>query len=133
MAVQELPRCPCRAGDDWLSLAQCLAPPPGDHEVVVEGLAGAVVVLNSEGLWIRRPVQDEWLPFLQSVERRAGREALEAAMRSRGLEPRDLVCMAARSLVEAASSGSTVALERLRSCRSLVEEILQACRRRGLT
>ena len=119
--------CPCNAGGDPVGLALCLAPPPGEYEVVLEGLAGSVVVVNSEGVWVRRMVLDEWLPFLQSVERRAGREALEAAMRSRGIGAEELACIAARGLVEAARSGSIVALEKLRRCRGLVEEVLRHC------
>jgi hypothetical protein len=119
--------CPCSSLEDPLELALCLAPPPGDHELVVEGLAGSAVVVNSEGVWIRRPVQDEWLPFLQSVERRASREALLSAMRARGLRAEDLTCMAARGLVEAARGGSLEAAGRLSACRRLVEELLRGC------
>lgn len=119
-------RCGC-LGLRGLELARCLAPPPGDHEVVLEGLAGSQVVVNEEGFWLRAAVRDEWLPFLSAVERRAGPEAVESALRRMGVGVEELVCMAAGALLEAAAGGSARAAEKLAACRGLVEEVLSKC------
>jgi len=66
-----------------------------DYEVVLEGLAGSVLVLNEEGVWLRRPVLDEWLPFLAAQEGRTVRAAVEAVPRLHGMSVEDLLCEAA--------------------------------------
>jgi len=114
--------CPCR-GLAGLELASCLAPPPGDYEVVLEGLAGSVLVLNEEGVWLRRLVRDEWLPFLAAQERRAGEAAVRAVLGLHGMSVESLVCEAARALDRAARGGSLRAREKLAKCRGLVEEL----------
>ncbi len=124
--------CPCRWPGDPLELALCLAPPPGDHEVVLPAAApGVSLVLSSEGYRLRSTVADEWLPFLTSVERPASRAAVEQALRAGGRSPQDLLCMAVEALVGAARSGSRAAAEKLAACREPVGKILQACRGRG--
>jgi len=124
--------CPC-TGLDPLEQALCLAPPPGDHEVVLPAAApGVSLVLNEEGFKLRSTVADEWLPFLAAVERPVSRAAVLQALHANGLSPEALLCMTARALLEAARSGSRTAAEKLARCRGLVEKTLRGCgERRG--
>ncbi len=120
--------CPCRGLSDPLEQARCLAPPPGDYEVVLPAAApGVRLVLNSEGYRLRSTAADEWLPFLTSVERPASRAAVEQALRVNGVSPEKLLCMAVEALWEAARAGSMEAAEKLRGCRDLVGKILRGC------
>ena len=116
--------CPCEGVSDPLELARCLAPPPGEHELAIETGLGSTLVVTGEGFRLRATVRDEWLPFLDTVERPASRVAVESALRSAGLEPGELPRLAAEKLVEAARSGSRVAAEKLRACKELVKELL---------
>ena len=119
--------CPCSKGFSVHDLVTCLAPPPGDYEVVLEGFAGASVVINDEGVWVRSVARDEWLPFMESRDRPASGVALEQALRLNNLSWEELLCMVARGLVEAARHGSLRARRRLEACRELVAEILSRC------
>lgn len=94
----------------------------------MEGFAGASVVINDEGIWIRSVARDEWLPFMESRDRPASVAALEQALRLNSLGWDELLCMVVRGLVEAAGHGSLRARRRLETCRELVGEILSRCR-----
>ncbi len=119
--------CPCSKGSSVHDLVTCLAPPPGDYEVVLEGFAGASVVINDEGIWVRSVTRDEWLPFMESRDRPASSAALEQALRLNNLSWEGLLCMVAQGLVEAARHGSLRARRRLEACRELVAEVLSRC------
>jgi len=117
--------CGCAGDSDPVSLALCLAPPPGDHEVSIPLPGGRSLVLNDEGLFIRVIHLDDTLPFAQTITRRVKPESLESI--GARVDPRDLLCQAVRGLVEAAESGSLRAREKLERCRGLVEELLRGC------
>ena len=120
--------CPCDPGTPVLELALCLAPPPGDYELVLEGFAGASVAVNDEGVWIRSIARDEWLPYIEARDRPASTVALRQALRHNGLDEEQLLCMSVRALLEAARHGSRRAAEKTRSCKRLIAEILRRCR-----
>ena len=105
------------------SLVVCLAPPPGEYEVVLEGFAGSSIVVNDEGIWVRSLARDEWLPFIEARDRAASVIALEQALRINGMDWGRLVCMIIRGLREAASHGSLRARRKLVLCRELVESL----------
>lgn len=93
----------------------------------MEGFAGSSVVVNNEGVWVRSVSRDEWLPFMEGRDRPASLKALEQALILNNVSWEQLLCMVVEALAEAAEHGSLRALRKLRSCRSLVEDILGKC------
>ncbi len=122
-------RCPCSKESSVRDLVACLAPPPGDYEVVLEGFAGASVVINDEGIWVRSVARDEWLPFMESRDRPASAVAVEQALRLNNLSWEELLCMTVRGLLKAARHGSLRARRRLEACKGLVEKVLSSCKK----
>ncbi|MGC9210145.1 MAG: hypothetical protein ACP5FT_02630 [Acidilobus sp.] len=114
--------CECR-GLDGLGLAICLAPPPGDYEVTADVGLGRTLVVNSEGAFLRASSRDDFLPFIRTQEVRVSEETI-AALR---VDVRGLVCEVIRALRDAAYHGSVVALEKLKRCQELVNEIEEGC------
>lgn len=116
--------CPC-IGKRGIDLAMCLAPPPGEHEVEVELSKNNSLVINSEGIFTRQIVLDDTLPFTRTLMKRVDPGFIHRVVLR--VTEEDLVCMAAKSLIEASNRGSRVAREKYEMCRGLVEEILSGC------
>jgi len=115
--------CPCE-GLEGIDLAVCLGPPRGDHEVTIE-IGNYTLVVNNEGLFRRRVVVDETLPFAKSVTTPITPSTLATMPLPYSVD--ELVCMSIVALEEAAESGSIYARRRLDACRSLVEEWKNRC------
>jgi hypothetical protein len=120
--------CPCNGVEDLVELALCLAPPCGEYEVSLEGHVGAQIVLCEDGVFIRSVARDEWLPFLETRDRPASRQALLSALRLNNLDGQGLLCLVVRSLRLAANSGSLKAAKKLRDCWELVQRLEEACK-----
>jgi len=116
-------KCPCE-GLEGLDLAICLGPPRGDHEVTIE-IGNYTLVINNEGLFRRRVVVDETLPFAKSITTPISPQSLSTTPIPYSME--ELVCMSVKALEEAAESGSIYARRRLESCKELVEEWKKKC------
>jgi len=114
--------CPCE-GSTGVSLAICLAPPPGDYEVVIPLGRGRELVLNSTGIYIRSLSMDDFLPFMRTQSMRIGEETVTRL----GVNADRLLCESVRGLLEAAKHGSVRASEILERCRNLVNSLLASC------
>ncbi|BEP16724.1 hypothetical protein PYJP_00760 [Pyrofollis japonicus] len=120
--------CSCKPSSSALELALCLAPPCGEYEVSLEGHAGTQIILCEDGVFIRSVARDEWLPFLETRDRPASRQALLSALKLNNLDEQGLLCLVLRSLRLAANSGSLKAAKKLRDCRELIRRLEEACR-----
>jgi len=116
--------CPCR-GKEGLDLAVCLAPPPGDHEVSIEVGSNYSIVVNSDGVFTRRILIDDTLPFAKSIMKPVTPETLKHLPLH--VDEAGITCMSIRALIEAAEAGSLYARRRLEECKDIVENIRRGC------
>jgi hypothetical protein len=114
--------CPCE-GSTGVSLAICLAPPPGDYEVVMPLGRGRELVLNSTGIYIRSLSMDDFLPFMRTQSMRISEETITRL----GINIDRLLCESVRGLLEAAKHGSLKASEILKRCQNLLNSLLATC------
>jgi len=117
--------CRCIGRRGW-SLVECLAPPRGEYEVTIKLSRGRVLVLNSEGFFLRSRHLPGNTPFLETIETPVNREFLDKIAR---LNPEDLLCLVVESLENAAKHGSVYASSLVKECRNLVEEAKASCSR----
>ncbi|MET1128719.1 MAG: hypothetical protein ABWW70_05325 [Thermoproteota archaeon] len=87
---------------------------------------GAELVVNSDGIFVRRFVLDETLPYITTREVSV-RSRVSSYLEAAGISLAKLLCMVVSSLREAAAEGSTYAEAKLRRCRELVYEITRFC------
>jgi len=116
-------KCPCE-GLKGLDLAVCLGPPQGDYEVTIE-IGNYSIIINNKGIFRRRIVVDDTLPFAKSITTPITSKAITNVPIP--FSEDELVCMSIRALEEAAESGSIYARRRLDSCRVIVEEWKKKC------
>ena len=114
--------CPCEGMEGW-DLAVCLAPPRGEYELEYPAGPGTRIVINRDGIFLRQTRPPEALPFMETVERRVGLEALER----RGIEAARVVCDSISALRRAAASGSRYARSLLKACSSIVSLLSREC------
>ena len=115
--------CEC-AGLRGLDLAVCLAPPEGEYEAAISISDNISIIINKKGIFIKRIITDDMLPFVRTVLRRVTREE---TLRAYGVSLDRVLCAAAKSLVEASRHGSTYAARKFGECRDLVLEVTSNC------
>ncbi|MFP3264353.1 hypothetical protein [Acidilobus sp. 7A] len=115
-------KCRCE-GLSGLDLVRCLAPPPGDYEVSLEAGRGRELIINSEGVYLRSVVSDDYLPFIRTADLRVSGEAL----RTLGFDLESLLCEAVKGLLNASQHGSQAASEKAAECTDLVNSVLESC------
>jgi hypothetical protein len=115
--------CPCE-GLRGLELLQCFAPPQGEYETSIKISDNMIIVINDKGIFIRRIVTDDFLPFITTIDRRITRiETLQAYR----LDIKELLCYNLENLIEASKHGSSKAKQLLDNCWKLAEKIKSEC------
>ncbi|MCE4628089.1 MAG: hypothetical protein F7C34_02940 [Desulfurococcales archaeon] len=114
--------CPCEGMEKW-DLALCLAPPRGEYELEYSVGPGTRLVVNRDGVFLRQTRPPEALPFMETIERRVGWDALEA----KGIDAARVVCDSIRALERAAASGSRYARSLLEACSSIISLLSREC------
>ncbi|MCE4628132.1 MAG: hypothetical protein F7C34_03170 [Desulfurococcales archaeon] len=115
--------CEC-AGLRGLDLAVCLAPPEGEYEAVIPISDNISIIVNRKGIFIKRIVTDDMLPFVRTVLRKITREE---TLQAYGVSLDRILCAATRSLIDASRHGSTYAARRVEECNELVQNIASSC------
>ncbi len=115
-------KCRC-SGLQGLDLALCLAPPRGEYETVFDLSRNTKLVVSKDGIFIRRIVADDFLPFINTIDKRATPQTLKAY----GVRVEDILCENVKQLVKASQMGSVYAKKLLEDCSDVVRKILEDC------
>jgi len=115
--------CPCE-GKNGLDLVLCLAPPEGEYETEIRVSDNMAIVANRRGLFVRRTVTDDFLPFIRTVMRRITRGD---TLRAYGVSLERILCENIRGLRDASRHGSRIASRILEECEDIIREIDAAC------
>ncbi len=119
-------KCRC-SGLQGLDLLVCLAPPKGEYETQVKLSENLSIVVNREGVYIRRVATDDFLPFINTIDREVRRlETLKAY----NVSIERLLCENIRNLHQAAEHGSEYARRLIEECGDMIKKILDSeCKR----
>ncbi|MEB3765348.1 MAG: hypothetical protein GSR77_04210 [Desulfurococcales archaeon] len=115
-------KCPCRKETDPYDLLICLAPPAGEYETAIQLGENLRLVINNTGLYIRRISTDEFLPYINTYDKKIDKETLKAYNITQE-KINTLICKNIQNLEDAALHGSTKAKDLLETCNQLIEEI----------
>ncbi|MEB3759790.1 MAG: hypothetical protein GSR72_07585 [Desulfurococcales archaeon] len=115
-------KCPCRKDTDPYNLLTCLAPPAGEYETTIQLGENLRLVINNTGLYIRRISADEFLPYINTYDKKIYKETLKAYNITQE-KIKTLICNNIQNLQNAALHGSTKAKDLLDACNQLIKEI----------
>ena len=115
-------RCRNKTGFDLL---RCLAPPEGEYETYVKLSDSLAVVVNRSGVFIRRIVTDDTLPFVRTIDKRV---SSPETLKAYGLSIDQLLCINLKNLEIAATHGSRTARIIINECFDFIDKIIIKCK-----
>ena len=116
--------CKC-VGKGGIELAVCLGPPPGDYEVTIPIGENYTLVVNDEGVFTRRILTDETLPFTKTLMKPVNEETLKHLPIRASID--EILCLVVEALEEAARHGSRRAKRKLEECNILINDLKKRC------
>ncbi len=122
-------KCPCTGKEELLDMITCLAPPEGEYETTIDLSNNLKLVINRKGIFLRRIVSDEFLPFVQTIDKKVERRE---TLKAYGINEERLIrilCENLANLQRAANKGSKYAEKLLTECEKIINEIRKSrCR-----